>query len=414
MKRTLLLLIIMGMSATLQSQTWTSAADIPEPIRAGNTASYAKNGDGFLFVVSGRNQDGIITPKHQRYQLSTNSWTDMPDYPTGILGATAAVVKDSLYVIGGLVTTPGVPSNKVYKYSIDQNTWTQVANYPTQIVDAKAVAYQDSLIYVVGGYTRFTRIYNTHTNQWRTATPILPPGQKISWGGFSVKGDTLVYVCGTDNFLSTNYFNTVRIGIIDQTNRANITWSTATAFPGQTRTFFDAQPWKDGIIMTGGSTDNTFETSSDECYHYNVGTDTWTQLPSKPTPWLTGNSGSVFIDGEWKLICSSGFGTGYLSETEIFTDSNLSVNAMEKDCSFTDFRIANDSVTTIQFCLENNGNVDLELHDASGKSVKKLSNIASSAGFHTFNIDMGELPKGVYICTLKQGKATATKKMLLK
>jgi hypothetical protein len=131
-------------------------------------------------------------------------------------------------------------------------------------------------------------------------------------------------MCGATGFQSTNYFNTVRVGVIDQTNRANITWTEGTPFPGETRTFFDANPWGNGIIMTGGSTDNTFETNSNECYNYDVATDTWAQLPSKPTSWLTGNSGSVQIGDTWKLICASGYGSpGYLYQTEIYTDDDV-------------------------------------------------------------------------------------------
>src|SRR6218665_228845 len=413
MKQLLLFLLMVLMSVATQAQVWTTGTPIPEPMRASNAASYIKDGNGFLFMVSGRNSAGLITPVHQRYDLSNNSWTTLADYPTGILGATAVTVKDSLYVIGGLVTTPGNASRKVFKYSINSNTWTQKANYPTAIVDAKAVSYQDSLIYVIGGYQHLVRVYNTHTNKWRSATLILPPGGSLSWGGIAVKNDTLVYMCGTDNFLSSNYFNTVRIGVIDQNNRANITWSEGTPFPGQTRTFFDAEPWKDGIIMTGGSTDNTFETNSNECYHYNVGTDTWTQLPSKPTAWLTGNSGSLFIDGEWKLICASGFGSDYLSQTEIFTETTLSTVQPRSKCNLQDFQFLQDSTVHIRFCLEKEGTVDVNIRDMNGKLVKTLTNVASKSGSHDIRINTISFPKGIYLCTLKQGKSVVTKKIVI-
>jgi N-acetylneuraminic acid mutarotase len=190
-------------------------------------------------------------------------------------------------------------------------------------VDSDAVAYQDSLIYVVAGYSNRVRVFNTIKNTWRLATSF-PTTQTLSWGALTVVNNTLVYMCGATGFQSTNYFNTVRVGVIDQTNRANITWTEGTPFPGATRTFFDAHPWGNGIIMTGGSTDNTFETNSDECYYYDVATNTWFELPSKPTSWLTGNSGSIQIGDTWKLICASGYGSpGYLYQTEIYTDDDV-------------------------------------------------------------------------------------------
>ncbi|SDJ60993.1 kelch repeat-containing protein [Flavobacterium noncentrifugens] len=145
------------------SQNWHSAADIPVPIRAGNTASYSKNGEGFLFIVSGGDNNGNIPPKHQRCQISTDSWISLARPPNEIMGAATAILKDSLYVIGGLRTTPGSALRTVYKYSINENTWSQAANFPFALVDAKAVAYQDSLIYITGGSTNNT--FETHSDE---------------------------------------------------------------------------------------------------------------------------------------------------------------------------------------------------------------------------------------------------------
>jgi len=394
-------------------QTWQAAANIPVPIRAGNTAAYSKNGDGFLFVVSGRDNNGNITPKHQRYQMSTNSWTDLADHPTGILGAATAILKDSLYVIGGLRTTPGSAWRRVYKYSINENTWSQAANFPVNLVDAKAVAYQDSLIYITGGYTGNTYVYNSHYNRWRTATPVLPGGS-LSWFGFSVQDNTLVMLCGTDGFLSSNYYNTVRKGVIDQTDRSQITWTEGTPFPGATRTFFDAQLWKDGVIMTGGSTDNTFETHSDECYVYDVRDDSWQMQPSKPTSWLTGNSGSVQHNGEWSLICSSGFGTGYLSQTEIFSAVPLSTTEnLANNCEWKDFKVVYGKYLTLRFCYNGYSKIDLKITDHHGRIVRQMTDIASGKGTQDVLIEKDSLPKGIYYCSLQNQEAVVTRKIIV-
>ncbi|MFT3793895.1 T9SS type A sorting domain-containing protein [Flavobacterium sp.] len=390
------------------AQTWTTATDMTEPVRAGNTASYATADDGFMFVISGRNAAGLINKKNQRYQISTNTWTDMADHPTGRLGAASTTVKDSIYTIGGLVTTPGTLNRRVYKYSIHQNNWTQMAMLPQGLTDALAVTYQDSLIYVVGGYTGLTFLYNTHTNQWRYATPILPSGD-LAWGGFAVKDNKLVYVCGTDGFLSPNYFNTVMVGTIDPNDRAVITWSEGTPFPGSTRTFFNAHAWKDGIIMTGGSTDNTFDTHSTECYHYNTNTDTWTQLPSKPTSWNTGNSASVLAGGEWKLICSAGYAGGYLTQTEIFTEADGLGIGENKSCSIRNFQI---TASEIVFCSAQDEPATATIHDLHGRIIQTVT-VNGTKGENRLNIPNDSLPKGVYLCTLKQGQISASKKWLV-
>ncbi len=410
----LLLLISLFTAVAVQSQTWMAGSDIPTAVRAGNTAGYSKDGEGYLFVVSGRDFNGLITKKHQRYQMSTNTWTELAEHPTGLLGAATTILKDSLYVIGGLRNTPGTAGKRCYKYSINENTWVQIANFPVNITDAKAVSYQDSLIYVTGGYTGNTYVYNSHYNRWRPATAVIPGGS-LSWNGFAIHDNTLTVVCGTNYFMSPTYLNTVRRGVINQNDRAQITWTEGTPFPGQSRTFFDSYSWENGIIMTGGSTDNTFETTSNECYSYNTATDSWAQLPNKPTAWVTGNSASVQIGPYWGLICSSGYASDYLSQTEIlWTGPPLSIEAQSSgNCSWKNFQIFYGDKTRIHFCLSENGAIDLEIFDAHGRKVKAIQHVATQSGLHSLDVDTQDLSKGIYYCTLKKDSISVTKKMIV-
>lgn len=420
MKSLVLSLFAILLSYTACAQSWSSAANIPERVRAGNTAAYSKNEDAYLFVVSGRNQNEAITPKLQRYALNNNTWTTLANHPTGLLGGATAVLNDSLYVIGGVVNPPGAGSNKVYRYNIEANTWSQAANFPIGIVDAKAASYQDSLIYVAGGYGGANNgkvyLYNAHTNKWRAATPFTASGNR-NFGGFAIKGDTLVYMCGTDGFLSGTYFNTVHVGVINQNNRAQITWTLGAPFPGETRTFFDANTWHDGIIMTGGSTDNTFGTYSAECYVYHPGSNTWSQKPNKPTAWLTGQSGSAQLpNGEWKLICASGFQTAYLDQTEIFTESGTVSTSNwpgNNPCGsmWMQFQNPVNQHATLQYCLPEDGHTTLSICDGTGRTLKVLTNKMLPAGEHHITLDTNDLRDGIYFCTLRLNGSLTTRKL---
>jgi N-acetylneuraminic acid mutarotase len=414
MKKLLFYLLLFPLAIPNALAQWNTGTDIPERIRAGQTIGYSNGSDGYLFMVSGRNQDGIITPITQRYQLSTDTWTNVAPPPTQFLGGAIAILKDTIYAIGGLLTTPGNAIKKVRKYNITSDTWSDAADFPRTIVDARAVAYQDSLIYVVGGYQNKTYLYNSTYNRWREATPMLVSGS-ISWGGFAIHGNKMVYIGGSDAFMSNNYWNTVRVGTIDPNDRSIITWEEKTPFPGQTRTFFEAQTWRDGVIMTGGSTDNTFNTFSDETYFYNPDTDFWRQLPPKPTAWVTGNSASVFIGNTSKLICASGFQTDYLFETEIFSqEGSLSISDYStNECGIQNFKILNDSIENINFCILEDGNVDVTIIDNSGRIVTKLESIVKIAGKYTIPLDGLNIVRGTYFCTVSQNGNSKTKKMLV-
>ncbi len=413
MKNIFLILYILLYSLSF-SQVWTSGADIPQGFRASNVAAYVnKNSNpesGFLFLISGRDANGNITPRNQRYDLTNNVWTDMAPAPTGILGASTAIVKDSIYIIGGLRTTPGISIRKVRKYSINENIWTDKADFPINIVDGDAVAYQDSLIYVTAGYNSRVRVFNTIKNRWRDATAMTSPLESIAWGALTVSGNKLVYMCGTDDFLSTNYFNTVRIGTIDQTDRANITWTSATPFPGQTRTFFDARTWENGLIMTGGSTDNTFGTNSNECYFYNVDADSWTQLQSKSTSWITGNSDSMLVNNQWKLICASGHNsTEYLINTEIFSSPLLGTDDFDT-CNLHNFKFYKYSVN---FCLDNSASLAIKIYNLNGLLVKEIESSYFQKGKNQVELNLKSLQNGIYLCKISGDSYSITKKIIL-
>lgn len=338
-KNTIMKLILKTIFAVLfigqitMAQIWTTGLSMPEVVRAGNTATHSVGTNNYMYVVGGRNSSGSITTKNYRYHLNSNTWEDLAPHPAGVLSCGTAILKDTLYTIGGVSDSPTHSTRRMYKYNIPQNTWSLGALFPVGgIIDCESVAYQDSLIYIVGGFgSNKVRVYNARKKTWRNATSILPIGQTISWGSLAVKGNKLVYMCGADSFLSPNYSNTVRIGTIDQNDRSIITWTTTSPFPGLTRSFFDTYEWQDGLIMTGGSTDNTFNAPSDECYHYNVDTNLWTQLPPKPTAWLTGNSGSFKLANEWQLVCTAGYNNAYIDPTEIFSSGLLSTNTFTND-----------------------------------------------------------------------------------
>lgn len=412
MIRIFILLSLMMLNCV--SAQWTNGTDIPEGIRAGNTISHIENGEGYIFLIGGRNNQEIISNKTYRYNLTDNSWMEMANVPTPILGASSAKLGNDIYIIGGMVTTPGTVTQKVYKYNIPGNSWGQVADIPRAYTDGDAVAYQDSLIYTVGGYnSERTYVYNVNTDKWREGTAVPSPGFALSYGALSVYQNKLIYVGGSNGTFSPTYWNTVWIGEIDPTDRSQITWTEGTPFPGMTRTFFEIAPWNNGIILIGGTTDNTFDTFTDENYFYNIEANIWTALTPKPTAWNTGNAASLFIDGKWKLFCTGGFAVDYLPNTEIYSQENLSTSSVDDtaSCHLKNAKTIGGKNPSLSFCTTDNGHVELVIWDAQGRLINQQKSIVKHAGKHFISLNQFNLKAGIYFLTLSQNGISTHQKI---
>lgn len=411
MKKSLLFILTFVFCEMFFGQ-WTTGADMPEGIRAGNSISYSDaSNNAYMYVIGGRNDQEIISNKTYRYNIKTNIWDTKQNVPTPILGAASARIGDNIFIIGGMVTTPGTVTRKVYKYNIENDIWSTLADFPRSFTDGDAVPYQDSLIYVVGSYnSEKTFVYNINKNKWRECNAVPSPGSSLSYGALSVSGNKLVYVGGSNGTFSTTYWNNVWIGEIDQNNRSVVNWTQGTSFPGQTRTFFELQPWNDGVILIGGTTNNTFDTYTDENYFFDADNNTWTQLTNKPTAWNTGNAASILMDGSWKLICSGGFEQQYLKKTEIYSQENLSVSD-DKACQLKNLKTISGTRPGLQFCLSENGETLLTIWDMQGRKLRKESKVADKKGTHSVSLANEGLKSGLYIINLNQNQNSVSKKI---
>jgi N-acetylneuraminic acid mutarotase len=292
---------------------------LPLPVATcnGGGASYTRNDTGWIYTIGGTTSTGL-TANVRRYNVNTNTWSDMIPLFTPLEYFAAATLNNYIYIIGGYNGTNCL--NSFYKYDINLNSWTTTGiNFPLAAADCKAVGYQDSLIYVAGGYTTTAisnvYLYNKNSNTFRAATS-LPAARQD--GAFSRSGDTLVYVGGltTGSVVTATTYK----GLISQTNRSTITWTTGADHPGGPREGWDAANWGSyGVIAVGGYNGTSFTNS---CYRYSPGANTWTILTDKPTTEYTSFVGSVYVGNNiWKLIAAGGW-TGFnLSTNEIYTET---------------------------------------------------------------------------------------------
>ncbi|MFZ1320724.1 MAG: kelch repeat-containing protein [Ignavibacteria bacterium] len=398
---------------------WLDRTAIPVGTDYGSGAAYSRNDTGWVYVMGGNFATSLV----YRYNMRTDSWSSMANLPLGKDRMGSAVLKDSIYSIGGSTVDPDYTTD-FYKYDINSNTWTSRTPLPNPMGWCKGLGYQDSLIYVAGGFDGSATLaqvllYNSKNNTWRIATPM--PGIRFG-GGFAVSGDTLVYVSGVDG---ADYTNTVFVGVISQTDRSVINWTSGTPLPvplstGQYR--FDAHNWGNkGIIITGGSSD-AFDVS-DACMSYSPGANAWTILPNKPTAWTAGQSGVAFSNGALRLVCASGNnGSAIITTTEMYSDTLVTVGISDP---FVNNVIPNgyeleqnypnpfNPSTTISFSLPEKSSVVLKIYNQLGKEIMTLVNDTRTSGNYRINFDASGLSSGIYFYKLETADFTHVKTMVL-
>ena len=301
---------------------WTSGTNFPAPLTdLSHGQGFERNDTAWVFIIGG---EANLTDV-RRYNVNTDTWSTVAPLPSGRDRGASARLKDSLYMIGG-ANTSTTYSNTLYRYDINGNSWSSKANIPQNIGWGKAAGYQDSLIYLVGGYNGSATlstvyVYNCISDTWRTCTSL--PAVRFG-GAMAIVGDTIVYAAGVDG---AAIVNTTYRGVINQSDRSMITWTTGAPMPAPVSTGMfriDGHTWGNrGMILTGGSTAVAFSSVSNVCLIYSPGADSWTQEANKPTPWTAGQSGVVkYSNGIWKLVCASGYGgSSQIAQTEIFTDT---------------------------------------------------------------------------------------------
>ena len=342
------------------SGNWTSGTDCPITTYNGTGVSYNDGTDDYLFVMGGNTPSATATECY-KYNITTDTWTQIAPLPSGRLIHAAAAVGDYIYVIGGSDLTNY--TNTTYKYDIAGNTWTLLpAVVPTTIGWCRAVSYMDRYIYVAGGYDGVANYLNnvylfdalTETYSNASSMPLAVFG-----GGFGITGNTLVYAAGA---YESGISNTVMVGTIDGGNPASISWATMkNTYPGIGKPVtgsygaslvaemvsqptgtahnypMDAVVWPagaiyrthahtwgdDAIIMAGGTpTSNYVAADPGPCYVYKPGTDTWTAQENVPVPIAAHQSGTVHTGNTWKYVIASGFGlTAPEVATQIYTQT---------------------------------------------------------------------------------------------
>jgi len=193
-----------GSAASAQTReatggTWTSGAAEPTPV-VGGAAAVLKNE---IYVVGGLSASGVVSGV-QIYNPTLNTWSTGASYPSSVMLASSAVVKNVLYVFGGTPDNQNA-SNAVSAYSPTTRKWTAKAAMPTARWGTSAVV-ANNIVYVIGGYNGSEFVatvesYNPAKDTWTEEAPMLvaKDGSAAGLFGSAGAGYTIVVADGAIN-----------------------------------------------------------------------------------------------------------------------------------------------------------------------------------------------------------------------
>jgi N-acetylneuraminic acid mutarotase len=316
--------------------SWSAGANITSPgSNGGAGVGYSRNDTCWLFALNGdENGSGLASGVLRRYNVNTNTWSNMA---VDIGRAWTSICKIGpvsntvLYAFGGLptgATTWGQMTGSLRAYDINTNTWTSKLSAPTPAGSAGLYSYQDSLIYAAGGVgtagspINNVQLYNVNSNTWRAAT-VLPAARSYGW--MVIKGDTIFFGCGAGPTTST-FNNTIYKGVISQTDRSVITWTTLSVTYPVSVHRNSAAEFMNGFIISPGST--AWWGTGAEVNTWQGGTSAFVSVGPVATATSSAMCGSVsFQRGNykvWKFVIASGLVMSapyHILNTQIYTDS---------------------------------------------------------------------------------------------
>lgn len=176
----------------------TDSWDEKARMSQGRGACVAITLDDGIHILGGlggsRNADMDL---HEVYKPSANTWVVEQPMPISLSGMSAALLNNTLYLMGGYRFDPGVVSqNLLLAYDVATKTWTARHPMPAARLGIDAVVLSDKIV-VFGGQTTAstpsaTLAYDPITDHWQQLTHMPVP---VSFMGAAVVGQT-VYVIG--------------------------------------------------------------------------------------------------------------------------------------------------------------------------------------------------------------------------
>jgi N-acetylneuraminic acid mutarotase len=251
---------------------WGSVAAMP----GARYAHAAVTVGNSVYVFGGIGPNGTLN-QALVYNAVTNSWSTLPNMPAARRYLAAAAVDNKIYVAGGYDSS-GVIRSEVYRFDLGTNTWSQVTTLPfggngrrAKLTLTATGSGATAKLWAIGGVGPFNtegtrvEVYDVTANTWTNGTA-LPQARNLH-GTMVLNG--YLYVMGGLDAASTPQDEVWVIDPIDGPASAWTAVNAASVLPAEGRAAFggnvavlDSASGISGILIAGGRTTTSAGTDS--------------------------------------------------------------------------------------------------------------------------------------------------------
>lgn len=271
--------------------------------------------DGKIYVVGNDLKDKTL----EIYDISSGVWSQGSDIPLAVSGAASVAVNYKIYVMGGIGSPDNSGTNEylsvTYIYDTLTDRWEQGPTLPEGSAYASAEMINNKIYYIGGLNNNGTNrmfIYDIISSQWSEGAPISSKKTGVSTVAIGSK----IYLIQGNNSSET----TENIEVYDSLNN---TWSIGAKIP-ETRSYGTAEAVGNKIYLFGGRNDANELTNTIQIF--DVGLNTWevySSMPIKNCFMTTGiYKNKIYVLGGTDITYSTSV---YSYEIEINDEDNLCV-----------------------------------------------------------------------------------------
>ena len=295
-------------ASTQAAPRWTLRAPLPAPRFADASAAVNRT----LYVAGGLQTTPSCSWSNTlfAYDVPSDSWSTKAPMPTARAYVMGAGANGMFYAIGGQTSCGAPPLSTVEAYNPKTNAWTVKRPMPAGVLSG-GTAVVRGIVYVIGGagalpgggYAAWSRVfaYDPKTDTWTEKAPM--PTPRVNLGATALNG--IIYAVGGRNAGA--------LAVNEAFNPVTNTWAPGASL-AKVRQSFAIGSLAGRVIVAGGIDDvGTIATAE----AYSPQRNAWLPLPSMPVPTSDTGNGNAVASGAFHAVGGYNPTSGPLTQNQV-------------------------------------------------------------------------------------------------